>query len=510
MIKQNNDKNILLTRLLLSLSILVFIRVGTFLPVPGINHGHLAFYLERHSMTKSLVSTFAGNNTFVIGLFTLNIFPYINASILMQVLISVFPNLSKLQKEGGAEGRRTITKLTRLVTLGWALIQSFSIAFYLKRALFDWNLYLAIEIIIWLTTGAMIVLWLSEIITEYGLGNGASLLIYTNIVSNLPNFTKTLFVRADNDISVFSWVLIISIFFIAISGIVLLQEGMRIIPLISSRQLNQPARRSVSPLTEIKNNYIPLRFNQAGVMPNIVSNLPNFTKTLFVRADNDISVFSWVLIISIFFIAISGIVLLQEGMRIIPLISSRQLNQPARRSVSPLTEIKNNYIPLRFNQAGVMPIILTTAVLVVPNYISNLGLLPIITLPMFIKSSKFIYWIIYFTLILLFSSFYSTIVLNPKDISKELQKMAVSIPGIRPGVETTFYLKKVMERVTYLGAIMLSILATLPNVIEAILPGSNFNGLGTTSFLILVGVILDLSREIRSIILSNIYNDMFN
>ena len=422
MIKQTSDKNILLTRLLLSLGILIFIRIGTFLPVPGINHGHLAFYLERHSMTKSLVSTFAGNNTFVIGLFTLNIFPYINASILMQVLISLFPNLSKLQKEGGAEGRRTITKLTRLVTLGWALIQSFSIAFYLKRALFDWNLYLAVEIIIWLTTGAMIVLWLSEIITEYGLGNGASLLIYTNIVSNLPNFVKN----------------------------------------------------------------------------------------LFVKTDGDISIISWLLILSIFFIAISGIVLLQEGMRIIPLISSRQLNQPTRRSVSTLAEIKNNYIPLRFNQAGVMPIILTTAVLVVPNYISNLGLLPIVTLPVFIKSSKFIYWIIYFTLILLFSSFYSTIVLNPKDISKELQKMAVSIPGIRPGVETTFYLKKVMERVTYLGAIMLSILATLPNVIEAILPGSNFNGLGTTSFLILVGVILDLSREIRSIILSNIYNDMFN
>jgi len=334
MIQQNNDKNILLTRLLLSLSILVFIRIGTFLPVPGINHGHLAFYLERHSMTKSLVSTFAGNNTFVIGLFTLNIFPYINASILMQVLISLFPNLSKLQKEGGAEGRRTITKLTRLVTLGWALIQSFSIAFYLKRALFDWNLYLAIEIIIWLTTGAMIVLWLSEIITEYGLGNGASLLIYTNIVSNLPTFAKN----------------------------------------------------------------------------------------LFVTTGNQISVLSWILIISLFFTAISGIVLLQEGMRIIPLISSRQLNQPARRSVSPLSEIKNNYIPLRFNQAGVMPIILTTAVLVVPNYISNLGLLPILTLPMFIKSSRFIYWIMYFTLILVFSSFYSTIVLNPKDISKELQK----------------------------------------------------------------------------------------
>ena len=422
MIKQSNDKNILLTRLLLSLGILIFIRIGTFLPVPGINHGHLAFYLERHSMTKSLVSTFAGNNTFVIGIFTLNIFPYINASILMQVITSVFPNLSKLQKEGGAEGRRTISKLTRLITLGWALIQSFSISFYLKRALFDWNTYLAIEIIIWLTTGAMIVLWLSEIITEYGLGNGASLLIYTNIVSNLPNLAKNLFVET---------------------------------------------------------------------------------------GDVNISIICWVLIVTLFFIAISGIVLLQEGTRIIPLISSRQLNQSTRRSVTTLAEIKNNYIPLRFNQAGVMPIILTTAVLVVPNYISNLGLLPVVTLPVFIKSSKVIYWIIYFTLILLFSSFYSTIVLNPKDISNELQKRAVCIPGIRPGIETTFYLKKVMERVTYLGAIMLAILATLPNLIEAILPGSNFNGLGTTSFLILVGVILDLSREVRSIILSNIYNDMF-
>ena len=421
MIKQTNDKNILLNRLLLSLGILVFIRIGTFLPVPGINHNHLAFYLERHSMTKSLVSTFAGNDTFVIGIFTLNIFPYINASILIQLLLSVFPSLSKLQKEGGAEGRRTINKLTRLITLGWALIQSFSIAFYLKRALFDWDIYLAGQIMIWLTTGAMVVLWLSEIVTEYGLGNGASLLIYTNIVSNLPNFGKNLFLKASENISIFSWVLISILLFTAIYGIVLLQEGTRVVPLISSKQL---------------------------------------TKTT--------------------------------------------------DSFSTSSSLENNYIPLRFNQAGVMPIILTTAVLVIPNYISNMGLLPFLTLPAFLQSSKIIYWISYFVLILLFSSFYSTIVLNPKDISNDLQKMAVSIPGVRPGVETTFYLKKVMQRVTYLGAIMLSILATLPNLIETILPGSSFNGLGTTSLLILVGVILELSREIRSIILSNIYNDMFD
>lgn len=337
----------------------------------------------------------------------------------MQLLISLIPNFSKLQKERGSEGRRIITRITRFITLGWAFIQSFSIAIYLKRALFNWNFLLAIEIIFWLTTGAMIVLWLSELITEYGLGNGPSLLIYTNIVSSLPNIGKKLIFENTSNLNFLSYMFIAIIFFIAIYGIVLLQEGARIIPLISSRQLGQTG--------------------------STFSNLP-----------------------------------------------------------------KNNYIPLRFNQAGVMPIILTTAVLVLPNYISNLGLLPIVTLPAVIKSSKIFYWLSYFILILIFSSFYSTIVLNPKDISTELQKMAVSIPGIRPGLATTFYLKQVMNRVTYLGASLLAILATLPNLIETILHLSSFNGLGTTSLLILVGVVLDISREIRSILLSNIYNDMFN
>jgi len=416
--KQNSDNNILLKRLLLSLGILIFIRMGTFLPVPGIDLGHLSFYIQRHSVTQSLVSTFSGNDTFVIGLFTLNIFPYINASILMQLLVSLLPSLSKLQKEGGSEGKRKINRLTRFITLGWAIIQSTSIAFYLKRALFDWNLILAGEIIIWLTTGAMIVLWLSELITEYGLGNGASLLIYTNIVSSLPNLSKKLIVENSGNLNIGSLAIIGFLFFVAIFGIVLLQEAARIIPLISSKQLS----------------------------------------------------------------AVSS-------------ISSESQ--------------KNNYIPLRFNQAGVMPIILTTAVLVIPSYVSNLGIIPIVTLPFLTQSSKLLYWISYFLLILTFSLFYSTIVLNPKDISEQLQKMAVTIPGIRPGIATTFYLQQIMKRVTLLGAIMLAILATLPNLIETIFPVSNFNGLGTTSLLILVGVILDLSREIRSILLSNIYNDMF-
>ena len=410
-------KDIIIKRLFISLGILLFIRIGTFLPVPGINHTDLAFYIQKHSVTKSLVSTFSGNNTFVIGIFTLNIFPYINASILVQLLVSFSNKLGKLQKEGDFESRRLINRLIRFITLVWAVIQSTTVALYLKQVLFDWNFILAFEIVIWLTTGAVIVLWLSELITDYGLGNGASLLIYTNIISNLPNLYDKLTSENNEIFTIYSGFTILLLIFIALYGTVFLQEGLRIIPLISSKQLNQ------------------------GYLKN------------------------------------SGTI--------------------------------ENYIPLRFNQAGVMPIILTTAILVIPNYISSLGFLPKINLPASLESLKFIYWISYFGLILLFSSFYSTIVLNPKDISDQLQKMAVTIPGIRPGIQTTFYLKRLMNRVTLLGATILAILATVPNFLESTLNLTSLNGLSTTSLLILAGVVLDLVREVKNIYYSNIYNNRY-
>ena len=410
-------RDILLKRLLVTLGVLLFIRVGTFLPVPGINHSDLAFYIQSHSVTRSLVSTFSGNDTFVIGLFTLNIFPYINASILIQVILGFSPKLAKLQKEGDLEGKRSINRLTRLITLIFAMIQSVSVSLYLKQILFDWNYNLAFEITIWLTTGAMIILWLSELITDYGLGNGASLLIYTNIISNLPNLTKSIFIENNENLSILSELGIVLLIFTSLYGIVFLQEGVRIIPLLSSKQLNQ-----------------------VSVQDSVTS---------------------------------------------------------------------NNYIPLRFNQAGVMPIILTSTLLVIPNYISNLGLLPQLSLLTNIESLKFVYWIAYFGLIVLFSSFYATIVLNPKDIADQLQKMAVTIPGVRPGIQTTFYLKQIMKRITLVGAAMLATLVTVPNFIESTLNITSLNGLSTTSLLILAGVVLDLVREVKNIYYSNVYNNMY-
>ena len=407
-------QTILLNRFLVTFGIILFIRLGTFLPVPGVNHSDLAFYIQTHSVTKNLISTFSGDNTFVIGLFTLNIFPYINASILIQLILGFSPKLAKLQKEGDLAGRRSINRLTRFITLIWAIIQSVGLALYLRQILFDWNYTLAFEIIVCLTTGAMIVLWLSEIITDYGLGNGASLLIYINIISNLPNLSKTII---SENLTIFSEISFILLIFGSLYGIVFLQEGVRSIPLISSKQLTQGSGQD------------------------------SFTS--------------------------------------------------------------NNYLPLRFNQAGVMPIILTTAILVVPNYINSLGLLPKVDLPINLEAFSFIYWIGYFAFILLFSSFYSTIVLNPKDISDQLQKMAVTIPGIRPGIQTTFYLKQVMKRVTLVGATMLATLVTIPNFIESTLSITSLNGLSTTSLLILAGVVLDLIREVKNIYYSNIYNNMY-
>ena len=405
-------RDVLINRLLFSLGVLLLIRVGTFLPVPGINHSDLAFYIQRHSVAKNLISTFSGDNTFVIGLFTLNIFPYINATIFVQLLLGFSPKLAKLQKEGDFEGRRSISRLTRFITLIWAIIQSVGVTLYLRQILFDWNYLLAAEIVLWLTTGAMIVLWLSELITDYGLGNGASLLIYTNIISNLPNLFKKLIIENSEDFTLVSVVGISLLIFTSLYGIVFLQQGIRKIPLISSKQLNQ----------------------------------------------------------------------------------------------SSLQDVVNNYLPLRFNQAGVMPIILTTAILVIPNYIVNLGIFQWLN---FLTSFKFIYWIGYFVLILTFSSFYSSIVLNPKDISDQLQKMAVTIPGIRPGLQTTFYLKQVIKRITLIGATMLATLTVVPNFIESTLNITGLNGLSTTSLLILAGVVLDLIREINNIYYSNVYNNMY-
>ena len=411
---------ILLPRIFITSIVLLFIRSGTFLPVPGINHNDLAFSIQQNLVAKNLIRTFLGDKIFIIGLFTLNIFPAINATIILQLLIGFSPQLAKLQKEGDFQGRREISRLTRNITLILAIIQSIGVTLYLRPILFDWNVLLASQIVVWLTAGAMIVLWLSEVITDYGLGNGTSLLVYTNIVSNLPNL------------------------------------------------INKIA-------TENSENTMALSVT---------------------------SMFGLGILI---LFALYAIVLLQNSTLNINLISSKRLSRVSQ--YDNYEDDRISYLPLRFNQAGVMPIILTTSVLVLPSYlISNLGISQSLN---FLIDFKWIYWIGYFVLILAFSSFYSSIVLNPKDISDQLQKSAVKIPGVRPGVQTIYYLKQEIQRITLLGATLLAFITIVPNFLESTLNITSLNGLSTTSFLILGGVVLDLKREVSNIYFSEIYTDMY-
>ena len=409
---------LLLPRIFITSIILLFIRSGTFLPVPGINHNDLAFSIQQNLVAKNLIRTFLGDKIFIIGLFTLNIFPAINATIILQFLIGFSPQLAKLQKEGDFQGRREISRLTRNITVILAIIQSIGVTLYLRPILFDWNVMLASQIVIWLTAGAMIVLWLSEVITDYGLGNGTSLLVYTNIVSNLPNLINKIVTENSENTMVLS---VMSMF------------GLGILILF----------------------------------------------------------------------ALYAIVLLQNSTLNINLISSKRLS---RASAQYDGNDSISYLPLRFNQAGVMPIILTTSFLVLPNYLINLGIFQSLN---FLIDFKWIYWIGYFVLILAFSSFYSSIVLNPKDISDQLQKSAVKIPGVRPGVQTIFYLKQEIQRITLMGATILAFITIVPNFIESTLNITSLNGLSTTSFLILGGVVLDLKREVSNIYFSEIYTDMY-
>ncbi len=403
-------------RIFITLFLLILSRLGTFIPVPGVDHD--AFYESiSNNPIVSFLNIFSGGGFASIGLFALGIVPYINASIIMQLGTTSIPALEKLQKEEGEIGRQKITQLTRIVALIWALVQSIGISFWVRPYVFDWNTEFVISMSLALATGSMIIMWFSEQITEKGIGNGPSLLIFVNIVSGLPK---------------------------------LLQQN---------------------PTTKIANNELI----ELGIL------------------------------VFIFLTMIIGIIFVQEGARRIPIVSAKQLSQGQLQS-------KTSYLPLKLNQGGVMPIIFASAVLVLPSYLSQLTtndfILNILNLFSPSGNNKNIYLLFYFILILFFSYFYTSLVLNPDDVAQNLKKMESSIPGIRPGKATRDYLQKTLNRLTFLGALFLALIAIIPSVIESLTNISTFKGLGATSLLILVGVAIDTSKQVQTYLISKNYENI--
>jgi preprotein translocase subunit SecY len=414
--KRNKNTYGIQSRVILTFLLIILSRFGTFIPVPGVDHD--AFYQSiSNNPIVSFLNIFSGGGFASIGVFALGIVPYINASILIQLGTTSIPSLEKLQKEEGEVGRQKISQITRYIALTWAIIQSVGVSFWVRPYVFNWDIQFVIEMTLALTTGSMLVMWISEQITEKGIGNGASMLIFVNIISGLPKLIQKSSGSLENKSNLFELFALALIFLIMIIGIIFIQEGTRRIPIISARQLGK------------------------GQIQN-----------------------------------------------------------------------KTSYLPLRLNQGGVMPIIFASAFLVLPAYVSQITTNPIIlsiaTLLSPSSTNKGIYLLFYFLLILFFSYFYASLILNPSDVSKNLKKMESSIPGVRPGKATTDYLQKTLNRLTFLGALFLAFIALVPSLIESVTNISTFKGLGATSLLILVGVAIDTSKQVQTYLISKNYENI--
>jgi len=251
---------------------LILIRLSLYIPVPNVD-------LEIFSQNQvenplfGLAKNLTGSTFLGIG--SLGILPYINSSIVIQLLTPIIPSLEKLQKEEGELGRRQITKYTRYLTLGWALILSSGVAFILvKPVVFNWNILLAFKIILSLTTGSMLSMWFAELITKENLGNGSSMIIFINIIGGLPSSISEFKGNIENSSSVNSlWAFFCAylVYLIIVALIILVQDSYKKVNIVSARQLNFNYLEQSSPSGKLKNNYIPIKLNQGGIMPLVFS-----------------------------------------------------------------------------------------------------------------------------------------------------------------------------------------------------------------------------------------------
>jgi preprotein translocase subunit SecY len=256
-------------RLLVTIGLLILVRLGVFIPVPGIDRELFGEFIGNSSNSSivGFLDIFTGGGISALGIFALGILPFINASIIMQLLATAIPSLEDLQKNEGEAGRRKISQITRYVALGGAIIQSFGLTLGLlvNNGIIEKSIIPIGETVLALTAGSMFVMWISELITEKGIGNGASLLIFVNIVAVLPKTLATTieFAQSGGRGEIAQVVVLLLVFLAMIIGIVFIQEGTRRIPIISARR--QVGRR----VYRERSNYLPLRLNQGGVMPII-------------------------------------------------------------------------------------------------------------------------------------------------------------------------------------------------------------------------------------------------
>ena len=396
------------------------IRFGLYLPVAKVDLD----IFSQNQVSNPVVGV-AKNLTCsaFLGLGSLGILPYINSSIVIQLLTPVIPALERLQKEEGEYGRQQITRYTRYLTLGWALILSTGVAFVVvKPVVFNWSIVLALKIILSLTVGSMLSMWFAELITNEQLGNGSSMIIFINIVGGIPA--------------------------------------------------------------------------NLGNLGDSLNNDPNANGVLLIAIAD-----------AIYLVILSLIVLVQNSYKRINIVSARQLSSGQNLDGK---ELKNSYIPIKLNQGGIMPLVFSTTIATFLFYPLQLALTGGLSLEgnQLTNILTFSSFALNIVLVVFFSSFYALLVLKPKDLSENLTKMAYSVPGLKQGKDTTQYFEQVISRLAFMGGVFLAFLAFFPFVLGKVFQFKLFSNL--TSLIILIGVITDVSSQIRGYLVSQNYESFKN
>ncbi|MFA7147155.1 MAG: preprotein translocase subunit SecY [bacterium ADurb.Bin157] len=411
-------------RILFTLGMILVFRLGTHIPTPGIDAALLTSKLPDNSELLSFLNMFSGGALKRFSVFALGIAPYINSSIIMQLLVYVIPYFEHLAKEEGEEGRKKINQYTRYGTVLIGALQALGISFMLERYQIvvnpGWGFKLMA--LITLTAGTAFIMWLGEQMTARGIGNGISILITAGILASLPEAIVEQF-------------------------------------MLFSGQAH------------------------------------DVVKTL--------------MLLVLVLITIMLIVYVQDGVRKIPV-------QYAKRVVGRrVYGGQNTYIPLRVNQAGVIPVIFASSILMFPamicSWIQNLDSMQDV-----LASNRFVFWllnifnynswtylVIYVALIIFFTYFYTAISFNVQDLADNMKKYGGFIPGIRAGQKTVDFLERTVSRVTLAGGIFLAVVSVIPNLLIMFM-NVNFY-FGGTALLIVVGVAMDTMRQLESHLVTRHY-----
>lgn len=399
---------ILRKRILFVFFALVVFRLCAAIPIPGVDPLELNRFLSNNQFF-GILNIFSGGGLSNLSIIMLGVGPYITSSIIMQLLTIMVPALKRLYHEEGEAGKKKFTQYSRLLTVPLAIIQGYSLLAILEsqNILVNLTAFDKVTNLFIVVAGSMLMMWLGELISEFGIGNGVSLLIFAGIVAGLPAEVSQLIFTFDNS-QIPLYLLFIGVGALVIAGVVVVTEAERPIPVTYAKRI--------------------------------------------------------------------------RGMKVYGGGST--------------------YLPLRVNQAGVIPIIFALSILLFPQMIgaalaktSSVFLLKVSKALLSFSQTSLLYAILYFILVFLFTYFYTAVTFDPEALSTNLQKNGAFIPGIRPGSSTSTYISKVLTRITLLGAIFLGFIAVLPLIMQSI-TGITALALGGTALLIVVSVVLDLIKKI--------------